>query len=177
MDGKLQGSHCLFWTNWSTSLSGWSFSRFGEYPLLLLTLLVAEEIQITFIRPPDGFSINGHPNASVPLSKRIGLNAFRCRLLYIPQNFPESKSFFSVFSLIFASCCLQVTELRPVKFGYGSKAFRPSRGWLRVLMRTHLRSAFSFCVNPALYLLTLMLLSGIASYCTAGRSWIKLIVH
>lgn len=65
-NGKLQGSHCLFLTNWSTSLSGSSFCRFGEHLLLLLTLCwVAEEIQITFIRPPDGFSVNGHPNASI----------------------------------------------------------------------------------------------------------------
>ncbi len=113
-------------------------------------------------------------------SRCQSVSAWMCSGIFLstsPQNFPESESFFSVFSLIFASRCLQVTELRPVKFGYGSKAFRPSCGWLRVLMRTHLRSAPSFYVNPALYFPTLMPLSGIASYCTAGRSWIKLIVH
>lgn len=132
-DRKLQGSHCLFLVNWSTSLSGSSFCSFGEDPSLLLTLCwVAEEIQITFIRPPDGFPVNWYPNTSLPLSKWLGLNAFRCHLLYILTQLSRVwellSKVFSYFSLIFDTCCFQVTELRPVKFGYGSKAFRPSRG-------------------------------------------------
>ncbi len=150
----LESTPCFYWLCWSPR----------KYKSLLSGLQMVFPLTDILMHPSRCQSVSAWMHSGVFFSTS-------------PQNFPESRSFFSVFSLIFASCCLQVTELRPVKFGYGSKAFRPSRGWLRVLMRTHLRSASSFCVNPALYLLTLMPLSGIASYCTAGRSWIKLIVH